>query len=34
MEETGSGGVKPRLLPYHERLCNLCQSHDLEDDYI
>ena len=30
--ETGSW-VKPRSLPYHERLCNLCQRNDLEDEY-
>ena len=32
MVETGSC-VKPRSLLYDERLCNLCQRQDLEDEY-
>ena len=32
MVQTGSW-VKPRSLPYDELLCNLCQIHDLEDEY-
>ena len=32
MVQTGSW-VKPWLLPYDELLCNLCQIHDLEDEY-
>ena len=31
MVETGIW-VKPRSLPYNERVCILCQIHDLEDE--
>ena len=32
MVETGSW-VKPRSLPYDQRLCSLCQRQDSEDEY-